>query len=64
MSDSYKIINVTNESVVVDNLDFYDARYRMGESEDLTMMESDADVTERLGRRAKLIELQEGKVNA
>jgi hypothetical protein len=54
MNTTYKIVNVTNGAVIVDNLDFYDGRYRMGESNDLTMMESDADVSDRLARRAEL----------
>lgn len=61
MEQTYKIVNCTNAAVVVDNLDFYDARYRMGDSGDLTMMESEANVQERLDRRTKLIQLQESR---
>lgn len=59
MNTTYKIINCDTSEVVKENLEFYAARAFMGDSDNLCMMEMDADVEDRLERRRKLIAVQE-----
>lgn len=61
MTTTYKVVNVNTGKVIKNNLDFYAGRYLMGDRDDVTMMESDANITERLERRQKLIKLQEAE---
>lgn len=52
----YKVVDARNQQVIAENLDYYAARFETEKNTDhYTLMEQDADIADRLERRAKMI---------